>query len=823
MAIDPICGMTVDESNAISGERDGQTYYFCCPSCRAKFLSRDSSPVYMNDGLVQLGFPQQRVEEHSCCHGDGAKAGVPRKKSKAKYICPMCPEAESDVPAACPICGMALERNPATMRAERQVVYICPMHPEVEQSTPGTCPKCGMALEAKTVAIEEEVDPEWKSMTLRLVISGIFMVPLFVLSMAPMAGLHLEHKLTTSYFGSLQLLLATPVVVWGGWPFFERAVQSFRTGNLNMFSLIGVGAAAAYLFSVVAVVFPSVIPSAFYQHGSVPLYFEAAAMIITLVILGQVLELLARKRTGGAIRELLSLVPATARRLRNDDVEEISVDDIRLGDILRVVPGDRIPIDGIVVRGNSFVDESMLTGEPNPVSKDVGDSVVGGTVNQDGSLDIRAERVGTDTTLSQIIELVGEAQRSRAPIQRLADSVARIFVPAVMLISALTFVAWMVWGPADSRMAYAFVSAVSVLIIACPCALGLATPMSIMVGVGRGAKEGVLVKDAAALERLELVDTIAVDKTGTLTVGKPSVTQIVPLGGHSEEEILRLAAAIERFSEHPIAHAIVQAAEGRGIQIPSCDHFATVTGGGVSGRVAGKRISIGTAEFLKSQSGAAFDQVASQALAMRESGASVVLVAVDQHLAGILAIQDPIKASTPDAIRGLHQTGLKVVMLTGDHAVTAQAVAKNLQIDRVHAGLSPQEKLRRIEEMKSSGSAVAMAGDGINDSPALAIADIGIAMGTGTDVAMETASVTLLNGDLRGVDKAIRLSRTTMKNIRQNLVFAFAYNVIGIPVAAGVLYPLFGILINPMWAAAAMSLSSVSVIANALRLRRSAL
>lgn len=732
----------------------------------------------------------------------------------------MCPGVESATPAACPRCGMALERNPAYREAaSRKMVYTCPMHPEIEQDHPGACPICGMALEPRSILAGPEEDPELREMTRRLWVAVILTVPVLVLAMGPMLGLPVHHWIGMRLAQWLQCLLATPVVLWCGWPFLVRGANSLKTGHLNMFTLIGLGTGAAYLFSLWALFFPGWIPQTFDEHGAVPLYFEAAAVITALVLLGQVLELRARQQTSGAIQALLALTPDTARVVRNGEVVEIPLDEVQAGDRLKVVPGAKIPVDGIVLSGSSSVDESMLTGEPMPVEKAVGDAVVAGTVNQQGAFDFKAERVGAETTLSRIVALVAQAQRSRAPIQRLADTVSGYFVPAVMAAAAITFVAWMIWGPAESRLAYAFINSVAVLIIACPCALGLATPMSVMVGIGRGAQQGILIRDASSLETLEAVDTVVFDKTGTLTAGQPALTSILPSTGRSEEELLRIAAAAEQQSEHPLARSLVQAASARNMKLPAVENFQSITGGGVSALVEGHEVLIGKAALLQ-EHGILLPVEQQPALdSLRQQGATVVHVAIDGTFAGSLAVTDPIKDSTPQAITDLHALGLKLAMLTGDNVVTAQSVASKLGIDEVRAGVTPADKQAYLKQQHAEGHRVAMAGDGINDAPALAAADVGIALGTGADIAMESAGVTLMSGDLRGVAQAIRLSRATMQNIRQNLFFAFFYNVVGIPIAAGILYPLFGVLLSPMFAAAAMSLSSVSVIANALRLR----
>ncbi|MBI1365711.1 MAG: heavy metal translocating P-type ATPase [Alphaproteobacteria bacterium] len=701
-------------------------------------------------------------------------------------------------------------------------VYTCPMHPQVRRTKPGSCPLCGMALEPEGVpAAGEEENAELKDMTRRFRASVVLTLPLFVFAMSDLIpGKPLETFAAAPWAQWLQLALAAPVVLWGGAPFFARAVQSIRTMNLNMFTLIGLGVAVAFLYSLVAVAAPGLFPEAMRSHaGRVPVYFEASAVITTLVLLGQVLELSARSKTSGAIRALLSLAPPTARRVCEDgSEEEVPLDALRSGDKLRVRPGDKIPVDGEIIEGRSSVDESMLTGEPLPVEKGPGDSVAGGTVNGSGGFVMRATRVGEDTTLARIVKMVAEAQRSRAPIQRLADVVSSWFVPAVMATSALTFLIWLLVGP-EPRLAYAVVNAVAVLIIACPCALGLATPMSIMVGVGRGAEAGVLIKNAEALEILEKAGVLIVDKTGTLTEGKPALTRIVAANGFAESDVLALAASVEQASEHPLAEAIVKAAKARGATVESASEFSSVTGEGAEGVVRGRSVAVGN-EKMMARVGASSQALEDRAEALRGEGETVMFVAVDGRAAGLIAVADPVKKTTPEAVRTLHRAGLKIVMATGDAPATAQAVARKLGLDDVRAGVSPEDKRDLVLELKRSGAVVAMAGDGVNDAPALAAADIGIAMGTGTDVAIESAGVTLVKGDLRGVAAARALSRATMRNIRQNLFFAFFYNALGVPLAAGVLYPAFGLLLSPMIAAAAMSFSSVSVIGNALRLRK---
>ncbi len=734
----------------------------------------------------------------------------------ATWTCPMHPEVQSDKPGSCPKCGMALERADVPVRKAQ---YTCPMHPEIVRDHPGSCPICGMALEPLVASAEEDTR-ELDDMTRRFWVSAVLTLPLFVYAMGEMIPGHpLEHLLPVAWRQWAQLVLAAPVVLWGGWPFFVRGWNSVRTLSLNMFTLIALGVGVAFVYSVVAVAMPGIFPQAFRNTaGEVAVYFEAAAVITTLVLLGQVLELRARSQTSGAIRALLELAPPTALRITSDgSEEEVSLDDLAPGDRLRVKPGEKVPVDGSVVDGHSSVDESMVSGEPIPVEKRAGDPVIGGTVNGTGSLIMEVTQVGDDTLLSQIVRMVAEAQRSRAPIQKLADLVAAWFVPAVVVIAIITFIVWSIWGPAPA-MAYAIVNAVAVLIIACPCALGLATPMSIMVGTGKGAQGGILIKNAEALETFEKVDTVVVDKTGTLTEGRPKLVMVEAVNGIDEDRMLSLVAAVERASEHPLAQAIVDGAESGSLEIASASDFESVTGEGVMARVGDSDVAIGNGKFmrrLKAEDAA----LAEAAEEHRAEGQTVMFVAIDGKPAGIVGVADPIKDSTPDAIRMLHEAGLKVVMLTGDSRGTAEAVARQIGIDEVHADVSPEDKNRVVRELQSAGAVVAMAGDGINDAPALAQADVGIAMGTGTDVAMESAGVTLVRGDLMGVAKARMLSRATMRNIRQNLFFAFAYNTAGVPIAAGVLYPVFGLLLSPMIAAAAMSLSSVSVIGNALRLR----
>jgi Cu+-exporting ATPase len=737
------------------------------------------------------------------------------------FTCPMHPEVQAEAAGSCPACGMALEAATPVAPPTR-TEWTCPMHPEIVREAPGSCPVCGMALEPTTMAVEEE-NPELRDMSRRFGVSLVFTAPVFLLAMSEMLpGRPLPDALSPALLGWVQLGLATPVVLWGGLPFFQRGAASIRSRHLNMFTLIALGTGAAYLYSVSATLFPGAFPDSFRTpEGAVPVYFEAAAVIVTLVLMGQVLELRARSQTGAAIRALLGLAPSTAHRVADDgSEEEVPLDEVRPGDRLRVRPGDKIPVDGVVLEGASAVDESMVTGEPIPVEKRPRDPVIGATVNGTGSFVIRAERVGAETLLAQIVQMVSEAQRSRAPIQKLADVVAGTFVPAVILVAACSFAVWAWVGP-EPRMAHALINAVAVLIIACPCALGLATPMSIMVASGAGATIGVLFKNAEAIEVLRKVDTLVVDKTGTLTEGRPALVVVKTTEGGDERALLRLAAGLERASEHPLAAAIVAGAKARGVEPGSAEVFESVTGQGVIGRVEGHRVVLGRRELLEAN-GADPGAWLETAEALREDGQTVMFVAVDGAVAGLLGVADPIKATTPAAIRQLHAEGLRIVMLTGDSLATARAVAGKLELEEVVADVLPEQKAETVRKLQALGHSVAMAGDGINDAPALALAEVGIAMGTGTDVAMQSAGVTLVKGDLRGILRARTLSRATMRNIRQNLFFAFVYNAIGVPIAAGALYPLFGVLLSPMIAAAAMSLSSVSVVANALRLRTSA-
>jgi Cu+-exporting ATPase len=718
---------------------------------------------------------------------------------------------------------MALE--PLTVAAPKtKTEYTCPMHPEIVRDSPGSCPICGMALEPRTVSLADEENPELVEMTRRFWVGVALSIPVFLIGMSEfIPGAPLQRLAPMNIWTWIQLALSTPVVLWGGWPFFVRAWQSIVNRSLNMFTLIGLGVTVAYVYSLIATVFPEVFPPSFRGHdGSVPVYFEAAAVITTLVLLGQVLELRARSHTGAAIKALLGLAPKTARRIREDGTdEEVSLEEAKVGDRLRVRPGEKIPVDGIVLEGTSAVDESMISGEPVPVTKRPGDRVIGATQNTTGTFVVRAERVGAETLLAQIVQMVAEAQRSRAPIQRLADRVSAYFVPAVIVIACITFVAWSVFGP-EPRMVHGLVNAVAVLIIACPCALGLATPMAIMVATGKGAQSGVLFKNAEAVEVLREVDTLVVDKTGTLTEGRPKLVSVVTTKGIDERELLRLAASLERGSEHPLAAAIISGAEERSIQLTEATAFQSLSGKGVSGEVDDHRISLGNPALVE-ELGTDSGELSEQAETLRANGQTVMFVIVDDRAVGMLGVADPIKSTTAEAIKQLHDEGIRIVMLTGDSQTTARAVAESLNLDDVIAEVLPNQKAEIVKRFQSEGHKVAMAGDGINDAPALAQADVGIAMGTGTDVAMESASVTLVKGDLRGIVRAIRLSRATMKNIKQNLFFAFLYNALGIPIAAGVLYPFSGILLSPMIAAAAMSFSSVSVIVNSLRLRRASI
>jgi P-type Cu+ transporter len=847
---DPVCGMNVNpETTKARAEHEGKTYFFCCGGCAQKFelnpqkyLRAPATPKIMAGAplpvlpVMKPGAPSLPTMSGGVRQKDPVcgmlvepqrAAGKVEHAGKTYYCCsPRCAErfrAEPERFLAAPgTAGMehASAAKPAAAETAKQGVrYTCPMDPEVLQIGPGTCPKCGMALEPMDFVAEEQADPEYNSMRNRLRVSAALSLPILVLSMfGELLGLHLAAGTKNA----IEFLLATPVVLWCGWPFYQRFWNSLVNRSPNMFTLIGLGTGAAYVYSVAATLFPQVFPESFRDvHGAVAVYFEAAAVITTLVLLGQVLELRARHRTSGAIRELLHLAPQTAHRVSASGDTDVPLDQVKHGDLLRLRPGERVPVDGTVREGASAVDESMVTGEPLPVDKTAGDKVTGGTLNTNGSFVMVAERVGSETLLAQIVKLVSEAQRSRAPMQRLADKVAGYFVPGVVAAAILAFVGWAIWGP-EPRFTHALVATVSVLIIACPCALGLATPMSIMVAVGRGASAGVLVRNAEALETLARVDTLVVDKTGTLTEGKPRVTKIQTIEGAGlpENAVLSLAASVERSSEHPLARAIVRLAEERKLPLGPVTEFQATPGGGVRGAALGKKIVVGTARYLAEQGIVATNAAAHDGV---RSDLTQIHVAVDGRCVGVLLLSDEIKASTPGTIRALRMEGMRVVMLTGDRAEAAKRVASELGIDEVHAEVLPQQKSELVKKLRSEGRIVAMAGDGINDAAALAAACVGIAMGTGTDVAIESAGITLVKGDLRGIERARRLSRATVKNIKQNLAFAFLYNMLGIPIAAGVFYPIMGWLLSPMIASAAMSFSSVSVVTNALRLRHTPL
>jgi len=803
---DPVCGMKVSRNSANHVQHGGHDYYFCSQHCIRKF----------NDSPADF-----EGKDQTCEHEHSARPTSPVDVD-AMYFCPMCPGQEQQGPGICKSCGMALEPMAAPTLKEK-TEYVCPMHPEVVSDGPGACPKCGMALEARTVTLDEG-NPELDDMSRRLKVSTVLAVPVFILAMvADLAPSWLPSALTMSMVQWVEFVLATPVILWGGWPFFERFWLSVKTWNLNMFTLVGLGVGVAWIYSVVALLLPGVFPPIMQMDGGlVDVYFEAGAVITTLVLLGQVLELRARSRTNEAIKLLLGMAPKTARRVADDGSEaDVPLEDVVAGDVLRIRPGEKVPVDGMVTEGESNVDESMVTGEPVPVEKMAGEKLIGATVNGNGSLLMRAEKVGADTLLSQIVNMVSEAQRSRAPIQKMADTVAGYFVPAVVGIALLAFAVWMLFGP-EPRLAHAIVNAVAVLIIACPCALGLATPISIMVGTGRGATAGVLIKNAEVLEIMEKVDTVVVDKTGTLTEGKPSLSMVWAVATMHEDQVLSMAASLERASEHPLAEAIVSGASTKGLELETVDGFTAITGKGVSANIGGKAVLLGNLHLMQDHAIDADNETIFVEEHQR-GGETVMYLAVDGNLAGLIGVSDPIKASTPDAIKALHDEGLEVVMLTGDNHNTAAAVAAKLGIDRFEADVLPDQKAAVVKRLQDEGKIVAMAGDGINDAPALAQAHVGIAMGTGTDVAMESAGVTLIKGDLTGIVRARRLSRATMKNIRQNLFFAFIYNSAGVPIAAGALYPVFGLLLSPIIAAAAMSFSSVSVITNALRLRNTKL
>jgi Cu+-exporting ATPase len=875
---DPVCGMAVDPARAQHRySYRGQTYYFCCPHCLEKFktepekyLAKATAPT--DSGLVMLGssavrpartdgsqtkeidpvcgmevvpetakhklthagktyyfcsapcvekfreHPERYLQSTAQSRPSAIPPVSPKPRQAARYVCPMCPGVSSTDPGACPKCGMALESEIPTAAAK--IEYTCPMHPEIVRPGPGTCPICGMALEPRTVTAQPEENPELRNMSRRFWIALALSLPLIAIDMAHMLpGMPVQHALPGAWLPTLEFLLATPVVLWGGWPFFERGWASIVNRSLNMFTLIAMGTGVAYLYSLIATLLPQVFPESLRtMNGRPAVYFEAAAAITALVLLGQVLELRARSRTSLAIRALLDLSPKTARLLKDDGSEiDVPLDQVHLRHRLRIRPGEKVPVDGVVLEGRSSVDESMITGESIPVEKAPGARVIGATVNGNGALLMQAERVGSETLLAQIVQLVSQAQRSRAPIQRLADRVSAYFVPAVMAIAVVTFFAWLTFGP-EPRLAKALVNAVAVLIIACPCALGLATPMAIMVGTGRGAHAGVLIKNAEALELMEKVDTIVVDKTGTLTQGKPELISVETVSGFDSSEVVRLVGSLERQSEHPLGAAIVQAAEANAIPLSTAVDFTYLPGKGVSGVVDGKPVLAGN-EALLQDSGIPTGELIRHADSLRKDGQTAIFVAIDGKPAGALGIADPVKPSTPQAIRELKAQGLRVVMLTGDNRATAQAVASHLGIDELEAEVLPEKKSAAVIRLQKQGRIVAMAGDGINDAPALAQAQVGIAMGTGADVAIESGGITLIKGDLAGIVRARKLSQAVMRNIRQNLFFAFIYNSIGVPIAAGVLYPFFGILLSPIIAAAAMSFSSVSVITNSLRLR----
>ena len=792
---DPVCGMTISPDEAVGHfAHEGRTYYFCSQRCLDQF--RASPDAFLAERAAPATTPADMERE---------------------YTCPMDPEVRQRGPGACPKCGMALE--PVDVAPITKVEWTCPMHPEIVRDAPGACPICGMALEPRTVTLEER-NPELEDMTRRFRWSAGITAPILAFMVSEFVpGQPLQRMLPHGWLNWMLLALASPVVLWGGEPFFVRGWASLVNRHLNMFTLIALGVGAAYTYSVVATLAPDLFPDSFRMMGEVAVYFEPAAVIVVLVLLGQVLELRARSRTSSAIRKLLGLAPKTARKIEPDGTErDLPLEHVQVGDRLRVRPGEGIPVDGVVLEGRSTVDESMVTGEPIPVEKTSGTKVTGGTVNATGQFIMEAQRIGSDTLLAQIVRMVGEAQRSRAPIQRLADTVSAWFVPIVILVAVITFTVWSQFGP-EPRLAHALVNAVAVLIIACPCALGLATPMSIMVGTGRGAEHGVLIRNAEALEILEKVTTLVVDKTGTLTEGRPKLVTVMPLEHFDERSLLRLGASLEKASEHPLAAAVVTGAIERGVKLVDVTEFESITGQGVVGVVESRQVAVGNLTLLESLS-VDVATLRGKADELRRNGRTVMFIAVDRQLAGLVGVADPIKETTREAIAALRREGVKVVMLTGDNRTTAEAVARSIGIDQLEADVLPDQKAAVVRRLQERGERVAMAGDGVNDAPALAAADVGIAMGTGTDIAIESAGVTLVKGDLRGIVRARRLSKATMNNIRQNLFFAFVYNVLGVPVAAGVLYPFLGLLLSPMIASAAMTFSSVSVIGNALRLRR---
>lgn len=804
MTRDPVCGMVVKpDGTSFSHENNGHLYHFCSESCRSRFAASPGDFIEAVDPVCGMAV-DRATAKHLSSHAD-----------ENFYFCSArCKEKFEAAPET------YLKGKPTPEPMPAGTTYTCPMHPQIEQVGPGDCPICGMALEPKGVPRGDEgPNPELVDFSRRFWVGVVLTIPVLLLAMGGYVGIPVRTWAGERLSHWLELILATPVILWAGWPFLVRGWKSFRSLNLNMFSLIAIGTFAAWAFSTVAVIAPGLFPSGFRDaEGNVGIYFEAGSVIVVLVLLGQILELRARERTGSAIRALLDLAAKSARVIREGGAEEeVPLEEVAIGDRVRVRPGEKVPVDGEVVEGRSSVDESMLTGEPVPVEKIAGDRVIGATINGTGSLIIEAKRVGKDTMLAQIVEMVAAAQRSRAPIQKLADSVAGYFVPAVIAIAVLSFLAWSIWGPSPA-LAYALVSAIAVLIIACPCALGLATPMSIMTATGRGAQAGVLIKNAEALEAFEKIDTLIMDKTGTLTVGKPELSAVLPESGHDESEVLRLAASLERGSEHPLAEAIVRGAEGQGLTLAKASEFEAVTGMGVKGVVDGKAVALGNTKML-AELGIEAPLAAETANARRDRGETVMFVVVDGRVAGLVSVADPVKETTPAALKALHELGFRIIMATGDNERTARAVAGRLGIDEIRADVLPEDKARIIRDLQAEGRKVAMAGDGVNDAPALAQADVGIAMGTGADVAIESAGFTLVKGDLGGIVRARRLSLATMRNIRQNLFFAMVYNTAGVPIAAGLLYPFFGLLISPMFAAAAMSLSSVSVIGNALRLR----
>jgi len=796
--LDPVCGMTLSPDDAVGHvDHKGQTYYFCSHNCLDQF--RATPEAFLGERPATTATPADMERE---------------------YTCPMDPDVRQKGPGACPKCGMALE--PVDVAPVTKTEWTCPMHPEIVRDAPGSCPICGMALEPRVVTVEED-NTELDDMTRRFWWSAAITAPMLVFMISEfLPGRPLHTIVPHGWMNWIQLALATPVVLWGGWPFFVRGWASVVNRHLNMFTLIALGVGTAYVYSVIATLAPGMFPDSFRMMGEVAVYFEPAAVIVVLVLLGQVLELRARSRTSSAIRNLLGLAPKTARRIEGDGTErDVPLSEVHAGERLRVRPGERVPVDGVVLEGRTTIDESMVTGEPIPVEKEAGAPVTGGTVNGTGTFVMKAERVGADTLLAQIVRMVSEAQRSRAPIQRLADTVSGYFVPAVIVVAIATFAIWSQYGP-EPRLSHALVNAVAVLIIACPCALGLATPVSIMVGTGRGAEAGVLIRNAEALEILENVNTLVVDKTGTLTEGRPRLVTVAPLESIDEPRLLRYVASLENVSEHPLASAIVAGAKERGVSLVDVSEFDSVTGKGVIGTIEGHRVAIGNIKMMEALS-VSVEPLKEKADELRRNGQTVMFVAVDARAAGIFGVADPVKDSALEALDALHAEGIRVVMLTGDNRTTADAVARILGVDHVEADVLPDQKATVVKDLQSKGQRVAMAGDGINDAPALAQADVGIAMGTGTDVAMESAGVTLVRGDLRGIVRARRLSRNTMRNIRQNLFFAFIYNVAGVPIAAGILYPWLGLLLSPMIASAAMTFSSVSVIGNALRLRKASL